>query len=360
MAAGDTPAVGERLRLTIPTVDFPEYSDSATFIKRGKWSVKIDGYTEFIPGDVIVVEGVWDGKKVVSDTVTLCQEEQCKRSSWVDKLLIGISYVRRLAVERLQRLLPEPMASLASGILLGVKALMPYDFYQQLVSTGTLHVIAASGFNVMIVASVLMAVVGKLWRRGVAIGVGIGGIVFYVLLAGGSASVVRAGIMGSLTLIAYYFGRPTEARRLLWITAGAMLLLDPAMLTDIGFQLSVCATMGLLYIGPGIQRLQSSEHSPIIAPACAGRQGSELPWRINSFLKEYFYPTLAATIATAPVIWWHFGRLSLISILVNMLILPAVPLIMLLSALTLIGGQMVAWVAYVPLAYLVWVIRWWG
>ena len=56
MAGDNTPAMGERVRLTIPTVDSPEYSDSATFIKRGKWIVKIDGYTEFIPGDVVVVE----------------------------------------------------------------------------------------------------------------------------------------------------------------------------------------------------------------------------------------------------------------------------------------------------------------
>ena len=222
------------------------------------------------------------------------------------------------------------MSSLAAGILLGVKGQMPYEFYQQLVSTGTLHIVAASGFNVMIVASVLMQVLSKLLAKGWAIAGGVVGIGVYVLLSGASASVVRAGIMGSLTLMAYYFGRPAEARRLLWVTAGVMLLFDPLYLMDIGFQLSFAATAGLLYLAPAMQKLP------------------QIP-----LLKEYLYPTLAASAATIPIILYHFGRVSWISPLVNMLVLPLVPLIMLLSALTLLGGQVVAWLAYVPLSWIV-------
>lgn len=327
---------GQRVKLTIPTIDFAEYTDSKTIVRRGSWEVMINGYTNFIPGDVLSVEGVWDGRRIRSDTVSQCQEERCKNISLVDKLLIGISYVRRWAVERLQRVLPEPMASLASGILLGVKAQMPYDFYQKLVSTGTLHVIAASGFNVMIVAQVLMAGLGRLLGKRVGIIWGVIGIILYVLLAGASASVVRAGIMGSLTLIAFYFGRVAEARRLLWITAAIMLLAHPDMLGDIGFQLSMAATFGMLYLEP-VVRERFMIHD------------LRIKWG-HDFLKEFFYPTLAATIATAPVIWWHFGRLSLIGVFANMLILPVVPLIMLLAAITLI---------VTPIAYLLYAPLWW-
>jgi len=222
---------------------------------------------------------------------------------------------------------------------------MPRDFYQALVNTGTLHVIAASGFNVSVVAAVLMGVLMRVVSRGWAIGGGIGGIVVYVLIAGASASVIRAGIMGSLTLIAYYLGRPTEARRLLWVSAGIMLLASPLMLLDVGFQLSVAATAGLLYLEPWIKILSSSVG---------------MTTYVQSILANYLYPTLAATIATLPVILWHFGTVSWISPIVNLLVLPIIPLIMGMSAGILVGGRVMAWLTYPILAYMVWVIRLFG
>ncbi|MFH2085876.1 MAG: ComEC/Rec2 family competence protein [bacterium] len=355
---------GVVVRLTIPTIDFPEYTDSQTIIKRGKWEARTPGYTEITPGEVVIVEGVMEGLPDCFASGGISQalmRLKCRKvrgeideitdgkPSVVDRFLIRLSYVRKWAVGRIRETLPEPMASLAAGILLGIKAQMPKDFYQALINTGTLHVIAASGFNVMIVAEVLMGISKRVWRRGVAIGMGVLGIWLYVLLSGGSASVVRAGIMGSLTLISYYWGRPTEARRLLWVTAGVMLLVDPRMLTDVGFQLSVAATAGLLYIGDWMKH-----------KAIELFNSSEPRLWIQEILTEYLYPTLAASVATMPVILWHFGRISLISPLVNMVILPVVPLIMGLTAAVLVGGQTVAWFAYVPLVYMVGVIRIFG
>lgn len=350
----DVLSKGTRVRLTIPTIDFPEYTETQTIIKRGKWEVRIKGYTEIMPGEVVMVEGNWDGKKIISDTVTRCHEEQCSEVSLIDKVLIGISYVRRWAVGRLKTQLPEPMASLAAGILLGIKARMPREFYEALVKTGTLHIVAASGFNVMIVATLLMNIFGKIWKKGVAIAAGIGGIIFYVLIAGGSASVVRAGIMGSLTLMAYYWGRPAEAKWLLWVTAGLMLLVDPMMLTDVGFQLSVVATIGLLYVEPWLEvqiKTQIAKRKTIMQ--------NELTIQSGKWAREYLLPTLAATVATAPVIALHFGRVSVIGIAVNMLILPVVPLIMLLASLALIVPG-VSYLLYVPLWWVVGVIRMFG
>jgi len=154
-------------------------------------------------------------------------------------------------------------------------------------------------------------------------------------------------VMGSLTLIAYYFGRPAEARRLLWVTVGAMLLYNPLYIVDVGFQLSVVATAGLLYVEPWMNKHKSQ----ILKFSNLG---------IEKFLSDYLYPTLAATVATLPVILCHFGRVSLISPLVNMLILPIVPLLMGMTAGILVGGQLVAWMTYPILAYMVWVIRWFG
>lgn len=321
-----------KVRFTATILDGAEHTDTKTIVRSGIWYIAVTGYTEIIPGSRVRFEGVVEPKVVMGKVVKITMKDptfEMIRARHASPL-----QVRKRWIDTLQKNLPEPMASLAAGILLGVRSQMPSDFYQALINTGTLHIVAASGYNVNIVAAVIMAGMMTVVSRGWAIGTGVVGIVIYVLLAGASASVVRAGIMGSLTLIAYYFGRPVEARRLLWVVAGLMLLFNPLYIVDIGFQLSFAATAGLLYIPFNNQ-----------APNFRG------------FLANYFYPTLVASVATLPIILYHFGRVSWISPLTNVLILPVVPLIMLLSALSLVGGQVAAWIAYVPLAYLVWVIQ---
>lgn len=339
----------------------PEYTDSKTIIRSGIWYIPVQGYAEIIPGDKIRFVGKVERKVLASKELRIVMMDptfEVISHTWcVSDFQIGcvvgmIGEWREKWVNILEKVMPSPMSSLGAGILLGIKGQMPYEFYQQLVSTGTLHIVAASGFNVMIVAQVLMSLALNFFRRGVAIGMGIVGIAFYVLLAGASASVVRAGIMGSLTLMAYYFGRPAEAKRLLWITAGLMMIVEPRMVADIGFQLSVAATVGLIYLGPMMtMRSESRDHKYVN--------------RIEGFLTEYLHPTLSASLATAPIILWHFGRVSLISPVVNILILPVIPMIMLLTSVIVIVGSVnmslayvAGWVAYVPLAWVVVVIDW--
>lgn len=324
----------------------PEYSDSKTIVRSGRWYLPVTGYKSVIPGSLVSFEGMVEPKlilgkvtriKVIDPKLTIISENGAPLPI---QMMVWLLNWRENWVSKLQKNLPEPMASLSAGILLGVKASMLQDFYQELVQTGTLHIVAASGYNVMIVGGVVIGALSRWISRGAAIFVGIVSIVGYIVIAGGSASVVRAGIMGSLSLMAYYFGRVAEAKRLLWVTAGIMLLFDPLLVFDVSFQLSLSATAGLLYLEPIIPRWWTDKKGVI-----------------QIMLAEYLYPTLAATISTLPVILYHFGRVSYISPLVNILILPAVPLIMLLSAVAVLGGQLFAWIAYVPLAYVVYIIQ---
>jgi len=282
---------------------------------------------------------------MVDPIFEVIEHTRCVGGFHIECIVIALGQLRHNWVHILEKNLPEPMSSLAAGILLGIQGKMPEAFHQSLISTGTLHIVAASGYNVTIVAVVLMSIVGRVIAKQYAIMIGILGIITYVLLAGSSASVVRAGIMGSLTLIAYYFGRVAEAKRLLWICGVIMILVNPLMIVDIGFQLSFVATAGLLYIKPWIARYGSK----------------------NKFFDEYLYPTLAATLATMPIILIQFGRVSWISPIVNMLILPVVPLIMLLTTITIgIGslsvllGQLGSLILYFPLWYMVKIIEMFG
>jgi len=341
----------------------PEYTDAKTIIRDGIWYIPIAGYAEIIPGDTVRFVGKVERKVLGSKelrigmmdpTFEVISHNRCVSEIHIGCVLSRIGEWREKWVSILEKVMPSPMSSLGAGILLGINDQMPYDFYQQLIATGTLHIVAASGFNVMIVAQILMNLTLNFFRLGVAIGIGVGGIVLYVLLAGASASVVRAGIMGSLSLMAYFWGRPSEAKRLLWVTAGIMMLNEPRMVADIGFQLSVVATAGLIYLGSRLQILKAR----ILRFSNEG---------VGKFIEQYLFPTLVASLATAPIILWHFGRVSLISPLVNLLILPVVPLIMFLTAMVVILGSVAmslayvaGWVAYVPLAWVVWVVRLFG
>ena len=131
---------------------------------------------------------------------------------------------------------------------------MPDEFHRLLRDTGTLHVIAASGMNVTIVAAVLMMFLVKLFARRAAIILAILGIIFYCFLAGASPPVVRAAIMGTVAYVAGFLGRERDGLVILVGSAMLMLLVNPWYIFDIGWQLSFAATGGILWGYPLLQQ----------------------------------------------------------------------------------------------------------
>ena len=218
---------------------------------------------------------------------------------------------------------PEPEAGLASGILVGRRDRVARDVVTDFATTGLSHVVAISGWNIAVVAGVigsllLTAGVGRRGRSVLIIVV----ICLYTLLAGGGASVVRAALMCGVALLARESGRPGSAATALGLAVWGLLLMDPAMATDVGFQLSVAATAGLLAWG---SRLTARLRGPA-------------PGRARLWLAEALGVSLAAQAATLPLVLIHFGRLSLISPLANLLVAPLVSTSMLAGVVALVGG----------------------
>jgi ComEC/Rec2-related protein len=169
--------------------------------------------------------------------------------------------------------------------------------------------------------------------------------------------VVRAAIMGALLVIATrLLGRPTFAPARLFTAAIAMTLINPFILWDVGFQLSFAATLGLmLYLGPWSQWTQNNLRR-IADPETASR--------LTRTLSEVVLATIAAMLLTLPLILYHFERLSLISPIANLFILPAQPGVMIWGGLsTMTGmvvpavGQLFAWVAWLFLSYTIGLVR---
>ncbi len=258
--------------------------------------------------------------------------------------------------ETIGRLFPEPSASLLSGILLGIETGIPRSLLDDFNATSATHIIAISGFNIAIVAGAI----GLLTKRFLGIYraavVSLLAITLYTILVGADDAVVRAAIMGSISLIAIIAGRQTFALASLAAAALLMTLWNPLVLWDVGFQLSFAATLGLvLLVGPMEERFRDW---------LSGLTSEERATGLVRLLSGPLLITLAAQLAVWPITLHYFRRLSLVSPVTNFLIIPAQPGVMLVGGLaTLLGaihpllGQPVAWVAWVFVAYTIGVVE---
>nr|MBA3236642.1 ComEC/Rec2 family competence protein [Chloroflexota bacterium] len=232
--------------------------------------------------------------------------------------------LRRGAADALTRVLPEPEAGLAAGILIGLRDRVDRDLAAAFTTAGVSHVVAISGWNIAIVAAAIASVTGRLGRRRRSV-VTIVAIVAYVAFAGGSASVVRAAIMAGVVLLARESGRAGRAAAALGWAATLMLVADPNLIGDAGFQLSSLATGGLI-----------AWATPLTGWIDGLGRG-----RIPRWLAESLGVSLAAQAATLPIILVSFGRLAILSPIVNLMVVPLIPAAMAAGIVALAGGVLI-------------------
>jgi competence protein ComEC len=217
------------------------------------------------------------------------------------------------------------------------------------------------GLNITIIAALLVGLFSRILGAG-EFGVrraalfALLGIAVYTILVGADSAVIRAAIMGSLTLFAALLGRRQAGLNTLAIVAAVMAAFNPLVLWNIGFQLSFAATLGLvLYADPlkeAFERL-ASRFVPL-----------EKAQKWSPAVGEYILFTLAAQIMVLPVIIYHFQQVSLASLLANPLILPVQPPLMILGGLALLAGtiyyplgQILAWAAWPFVLYTIRVVE---
>ena len=221
----------------------------------------------------------------------------------------------------LNAIVPEPEAALGAGILLGVRASIAPEINDAFATAGLTHVVAISGWNIAIVAALVAAMARPLERRPggrwSSATVAAATVAGYVLLTGASPSVIRAALMAGCMLVARMGGSRAHAASALELAAVLMLLVAPPVLWDVGFQLSLLATAGLIWFGAPVER------------RLAG-------W--PAWIREPVALTLAAQLTTLPVILVNFERLSLVAPIANVLVVPFVPVAMLFSAAAAIAG----------------------
>ncbi|KKQ24134.1 MAG: ComEC/Rec2-related protein [Candidatus Roizmanbacteria bacterium GW2011_GWC2_37_13] len=232
--------------------------------------------------------------------------------------------------------LPEPQASLLNGILFGINLKPTKIFYEQLKIVGLLHIIVLSGMNITILAAIISSLTSFFSKR-VSIMITILMIILFILFVGPKAPIIRAGLMGSLTLVAILTGRKNFVLYSLFLSLIFIAIVFPRWLTSISLFLSYGATFGIVFFG-------------------------QTPSK-NWLIKELKI-TLSAQIFTVPIIFIYFKQISLIAPLSNVLVAPIIPPLMIFGFLTAILGKInyllgliPSYICYGLLTYMVWVVE---
>ena len=270
----------------------------------------------------------------------------------------AILNLKQAVQDSIAQTLPEPHAGLLTGILLGNERGISPGLAEDFIQVGATHIVAISGFNMIIISAIIMRVLEKVFRgrQGFVTLIGIFFIGIYTIFVGAGPSIMRAALMSSLLVIGRQLNQNTYVPTSLAFATLVLSIADPNVLLDIGFQLSFFAVLGLgLFADPLSSRFRSWLDK-YFSPSAANS--------IHTFLNEPLIVSTVAQISVLPLIILYFGRLSLTALPVNLLIIP-VQTLLLIFALTAaavslflpIVGTVIYWMTMVFLSWTITIVR---
>jgi len=314
--AGRCRSVKSRILISVPL--YPQYFYGQVLKFEGKLNLPKDSYAKYLRS-----QNIWAAVYQPKNIKIL--EDFSGNIFWNN--LYAVKY---FILRRLNLILPAPHSSFMAALLLGVRQGLPSTLSDDFRRAGLSHVVAVSGYNISLLANFVLVLSPYFYvKRRTALLSALLLVAVFVALTGASASVLRAGIMGSLALLAKLWSRPGQILNILLLTACLMVVANPfVLLGDLGFQLSFLATVALIYFVPIL-----TKYFPF--------------YKENSLWQENFITTLAATIFTLPLILYNFGIFSVLAIPVNLLILPLIPYLMLFGFLAFLLS-----LGYLPVARL--------
>ncbi len=348
----------DKIKLTIATQSILEEGIQRNI--NGKVLVDVERFPEYSYGDLLNITcqlqtpAVFDDFNykdylAKSDIYSVCYKAQANlvNSNQGNKFTGILLKIKNKFSNIISLVLPEPQASFLKAMLLGLKNGLSDDFKESFNITGTSHIIVISGLHIAIVAGILLYITKILsFSRKYSLAISIIGLVLFIFLIGAHPSSVRAGIMGSLIILAMYSGRLSDTKNAIICAALIIILINPKVLKfDAGFQMSFLATIGIIYLSPYLKKF--------------------LKFIPNIFkFREIIAMTLAAQILTLPVIIYNFERISIISPIVNVLIIPLVPVAIVMGFISLFSGlvwiylgKLIAIITWFALQYIISVVK---
>ena len=324
--------------------------------------VKTDTYTDYEYGQEVVVQGqVEKPESFITDTDRmfdyesyLAKDEVYYTMSFADTIIFeegkgsiqrNLYRLKQKFLDEIYQLIPEPESGLLAGILFGQKSALDDDWEDTFRIVGLMHIVVLSGYNVSLVIQIFTKLLAFLPGNIRAI-LAVISIAGFALLVGAGPTVIRASIMAVFIVLADLLGARYNITRALFIAGIIMVMWNPMILYfDISFQLSFLATYGLIVLSPKIEQ-----------------------WLhfLPKFLaiRDSAVATISAQIMVLPLIVYSIGELSLISPVVNVLVLFAVPVAMLTGFITALLGLLISFLAPVfgfvtsyLLNYQLWVVE---
>ncbi|HSX48504.1 MAG TPA: ComEC/Rec2 family competence protein [Candidatus Nanoarchaeia archaeon] len=340
--------LGTKVELAGQVIDDPALSD-AGYVTFSLGNIQLDGRP--VPG-IVRVTGpnfkLQRGYRVKANgklqpTVGSAEGSLFSVVEVVSNEQSRLERLRQRFIVGMRNSLPSPLSDFGLGLLLGSRSLLPKSLQDQLAAVGLSHLVAVSGYNLTILVNFAyrpLRRVSKFWAASVTGWL----ITAFLLVSGFSASIVRAAIVAGLSLFTAYYGRKPHPLALIAISAAATTAWRPEWLwSDLGWQLSFLAFIGIL----------------VVAPALQARFLTKSAW--SGLLAE----SLSAQLLTMPLIALRFSQIPLVGPVANLLILPLVPLMMLLSLLAGLAGLLlplyagwISWPASLLLATALELVDW--
>jgi len=251
-----------------------------------------------------------------------------------NKIISSLYSLKNVFIENISRVVPEPNSSLLGGLIFGAKQSLGQTLLNDFREVGLIHIVVLSGYNITIIAAGIFFVTSFFGKRKLGFIISAISIALFAVMVGLGATVIRASIMALIAILARFLGRPADALRWLFIAGFLMILWNPLILFyDPSFQLSFMAALGLILFSPFIFSFISKHKFQKFIPEKFG-------------LREIISATLAVQFFVLPLLIRMSGFVSIVSFIINPLILPLVPFAMALGALTGALGiisQIVSW-----------------
>lgn len=348
---------------TILIVEFRDIVSDKILPISGKAIISTDVYPEFKYGDLIKIKGKLEkpenpiqmknqsggtsfdyvsylAKDDISYKIDFAKTEYISSShgNYIKSFLFSI---KNAFIGNLNKVINEPESSLLSGILIGAKNSLDKKTIDNFKFSGLSHVIALSGYNITIVADLIMKCLFFL-PRAISFSGGVLGILLFIIMSGASSTAVRAGFMALIVILAQVTRRNYQAGRALIVAGLIMVMVNPKILVfDLSFQLSFLATIAIIYVSPILKNKLS-----VITEKFG--------------LREIVSSSISAQILVLPLILYKMGTLSFVALPANILVLAFIPATMFFGFITGILGfiwlpvsLLFAWITWLLLAYII-------
>lgn len=254
--------------------------------------------------------------------------------------------IKNKIVNVINKSLPKEQAGLLNGMLIGVREGLNDDVKKAFSDSGLTHIMAVSGMNVAFIVFPLAFIFKKLHIKKIKTNILIMlFLIIFVFITGFSPSVLRAVIMAITILIGQIIMRDSDAISCVALSALILLLVNPYYLFDIGFQLSYLATISIILFYKSIKEFIKN-------------------WRIPGAISDVLSVTIAAQIGVIMIIAFYFNKVSLVSILSNLFVVPVVEVVTILGfAMAILGqvsvilSQIIGCINYLLLSFILFVTK---